>query len=130
MKPKCVCVYYDEKDGKTIKIPEKCTKRDLMKGINQLLVRGLDSDYVTGADTEIAIWARDKWGDLEMFTIEDEVVHEILAGNDKLRKEIRKQYREFVEDKKIEGIHILDAYMECCYGTAEICDFEDILGNE
>jgi len=76
MKPRCVCVYYDEKDGKTIKIPEKCTKRDLMKGINQLLIRGLDSDYVTGDDTKIAIWARDKWAiHFILSTDEHEEVH-------------------------------------------------------
>ena len=38
-----------------------------------------------------------------------------------------KKFLELIKDKKIEGIHILDAYMECCYGTEEICDFEDML---
>jgi len=125
-----LCVNYKIENGGIIKEPAKCTKKDLLKDINQLLIHGWDSDFVTGAETSITIWARDERGNLDMFEIDPEEVDEILRGNDEFRKELRKRFKEFLKNKEIEGISISDAFMDCCYGTDEICDFEEMLGEE
>ena len=118
---------YVEENGCIIKKPEKCTKTGMMKAITDLLVHGWDSEYITGADTVLTIWARDKYGNLDSFNIEPDAIDKILRGNDEFRRELRREYREFLRDKKIEGIHISDAYTECCYGTPEICDFDEMV---
>jgi len=133
MRKKCLCVLHEIVDGKVLKKPEKCTKKGLIKSINELLIHGWDSEYVSGIDTTIRIWARDEFGNLDSFEIEPEVVLEILRfgeESDKIRKETRRRYRDFLKGKKIEGIQIIDAYRECCYGTEEICNFEEMLKEE
>jgi len=124
---KCLCVYYKRENGKIVKVPDRCRKSDLIRDINHLLIRGWDSEYISGTDTNITIWARDEYDELDNFDIYSYAVNEILAGNDDFRRELRKEYREFLSDKDIVGIHISDAFMECCYGTDEICDFDEMI---
>ena len=98
---------------------------DMTKEINGLLVHGWDGWYVNGL-ADVTIWAEDLHGELDFFDIDNDVALEIINGDNKLRKEVRKEYREFLRDKKIVGVSISDPDFECCCGIDRICDFEEM----
>ena len=116
----CVCKFYEWKDDKLVCEEKKCKKSDVFKVISSLLVRGYD-EYLT-PDHMIRVVAKDKYtGETEDFELWENEILEILRGNDEFRREVRREYREFLEDKEIVAIELIDSFFECCWGDREYC---------
>jgi len=119
---KCICVYPTE-DGVIVR---RCSIREIMKELRRdLREAAITGDIIYGFDSTLRI-IRD---DGEEFEIEPSQFDEVLSGNEALGKEILRDLREFLRDRKIIALQYYDSEGECCYGTDEYCDFEEMIEN-
>ena len=118
-RPVCICKFYEFKNGEVVHTTERCTKDQVFRTINGLLIKGWDEDLTP--DHLIRIVGRDQYGQLSDFEIYEDEIHSILAGDDDLRKQIRKEYLQWRKDKEIVAIELQDSYFECCWGERWYC---------